>query len=145
MTSMPTPPLSYAFGAFRLEAAEKVLYERGRPVPLTPKAAETLLALVARHGRLVTKEELLGIVWPDTFVEENNLAQNISLLRRVLGEGAGGRPFIETIPKRGYRFVGPVVEAVDAEDGAVRAPAAEPTIEAAPDRDLPKESPHARS
>ena len=80
---MSTPPLSYAFGAFRLEAAEKVLYERDRPVPLTPKAAETLLALVARHGRLVTKEELLGIVWPDTFVEENNLAQNISMLRRV--------------------------------------------------------------
>jgi len=110
MTSMSTPPLSYAFGAFRLEAAEKVLYERGRPVPLTPKAAETLLALVARHGRLVTKEELLGIVWPDTFVEENNLAQNISMLRRVLGEGGGGGSLIETVPRRGYRFVGPVEE-----------------------------------
>jgi len=110
MTSMSTPPLSYAFGAFRLEAAEKVLYECGRPVALTPKAAETLLALVARHGRLVTKEELLGIVWPDTFVEENNLAQNISMLRRVLGEGGGGGSLIETVPRRGYRFVGPVEE-----------------------------------
>src|SRR5438552_3623612 len=87
---MSTPPLYYAFGAFRLEAAEKVLYESDRPVPLTPKAVETLLALVARHGRLVTKEELLRIVWPDPFVEENNLAQNISMLRRVLGEGGGG-------------------------------------------------------
>ena len=107
---MSTPPLSYTFGAFRLEAAEKVLYERDRPVPLTPKAAETLLALVARHGRLVTKEELLRIVWPDTFVEENNLAQNISMLRRVLGEGGGGGALIETVPRRGYRFVGPVEE-----------------------------------
>ncbi|PYQ41573.1 MAG: hypothetical protein DMF77_15410 [Acidobacteria bacterium] len=107
---MSTPPLYCAFGAFRLEAAEKVLYESDRPVPLTPKAVETLLALVARHGRLVTKEELLRIVWPDTFVEENNLAQNISLLRRVLGEGAGGRRLIETVPRRGYRFVGPVEE-----------------------------------
>ena len=110
MTSMSTPLLSYAFGAFRLEAAEKVLYERDRPVPLTPKAVETLLALVARHGRLVTKEELRGIVWPDTFVEENNLAQNISMLRRVLGEGGGGGSLIETVPRRGYRFVGPVEE-----------------------------------
>ena len=107
---MSTPLLSYAFGAFRLEAAEKVLYARDRPVPLTPKAVETLLALVARHGRLVTKEELLGIVWPDTFVEENNLAQNISMLRRVLGEGGGGGSLIETVPRRGYRFVGPVEE-----------------------------------
>jgi TolB-like protein len=107
---MSTPLLSYAFGAFRLEAAEKVLYERDRPVPLTPKAVETLLALVARHGRLVTKEELRGIVWPDTFVEENNLAQNISMLRRVLGEGGGGGSLIETVPRRGYRFVGPVEE-----------------------------------
>src|SRR5258706_16193382 len=107
---MSTPPLYYAFGAFRLEAAEKVLYERDRPVPLPPKAVETLLALVARHGRLVTKEELLRIVWPDTFVEENNLAQNISMLRRVLGEGGEGGSLIETVPRRGYRFVGPVEE-----------------------------------
>src|SRR5437773_2562110 len=93
--------LCYAFGRFRLDTAEKVLYQRDQPVPLTPKAVETLLALVERHGRLVTKEELLRIVWPDTFVEENNLAQNISLLRRVLGEGAGGRRLIETVPRRG--------------------------------------------
>src|SRR5258706_8563239 len=107
---MSTPPLYYAFGAFRLEAAEKVLYESDRPVPLTPKAAETLLALVARHGRLVTKEELLGIVWPDTFVEENNLAQNISMLRRVLGEGGGGGCLPEPVPDRGNRFGGPAEE-----------------------------------
>ena len=105
--------LSYAFGSFRLDTAEKVLYQRDQPVPLTPKAVETLLALVERHGRLVTKEELLRIVWPDTFVEENNLAQNISLLRRVLGEGAGGRRLIETVPRRGYRFVEPVEQKAD--------------------------------
>ena len=108
-----TRPPSYTFGAFRLDAAEKVLYERDRPVPLTPKAVETLLALVERHGRLVTKEELLRIVWPDTFVEENNLAQNVSMLRRVLGEGEDGRAVIETVPKRGSRFVGPVERRAD--------------------------------
>jgi DNA-binding winged helix-turn-helix (wHTH) protein/TolB-like protein len=107
---MTANPPSYAFGAFRLDAVEKVLFQQDRPVPLTPKAVETLLALVERHGRLVTKEELLRIVWPDTFVEENNLAQHISLLRRVLGEDPGGRELIETVPKRGYRFVGPVEE-----------------------------------
>jgi len=96
---------SYWFGPFRLEPAEKILYREDKPVPLTPKAAETLVALVERQGSLVTKEELLRIVWPETFVEENNLAQNISLLRRVLGEISPGRPAIETVPKRGYRFV----------------------------------------
>jgi adenylate cyclase len=110
MTSPPPRLLSYAFGAFRLDAAEKILYQRDRAVALTPKAVETLLALVERHGRLVTKEELLRTVWPETFVEANNLAQNISLLRRVLGGDAGGRPLIETLPKRGYRFVAPVDE-----------------------------------
>jgi adenylate cyclase len=108
MTSRGSP--SYRFGAFRLDAAEKVLYRGQQPVPLTPKALETLLALVERHGRLVTKEELLRIVWPDAFVEENNLAQNVSTLRRVLSEDAAGRPFIETVPRRGYRFVQPVEE-----------------------------------
>jgi adenylate cyclase len=117
-------PLSYAFGAFRLDAVEKILFQQDRPLPLTPKAIETLLALVERHGHLVTKEELLRLVWPDTFVEENNLAQNISMLRRVLGEDPGGREFIETVPKRGYRFVGPVEQrAVYGPDAAVAPPA----------------------
>jgi DNA-binding winged helix-turn-helix (wHTH) protein/TolB-like protein/Tfp pilus assembly protein PilF len=139
-----SPRLSYAFGAFRLDAVDKVLFHRDHAVPLTPKAAETLLALVERHGRLVTKDELLRIVWPDTFVEENNLAQNISMLRRVLGESAGDRQFIETVPKRGYRFVGPV-ERVDTENGAVAALAAEPKLQGPPVRDVVPESTHARS
>ena len=124
--------LSYAFGAYRLEPVEKILYHQDQPVPLTPKAAETLLALVERHGHLVTKEELFRIVWPGTFVEENNLAQNISMLRRVLGESAGGGPFIETVPKRGYRFVGPVVERLGTENDAVAAPVAEPMVQGSP-------------
>ncbi len=103
-------PSRYEFGRFRLDAAQKVLFLDGRPLPLTPKATETLVVLVERHGTLVTKDELLRLVWPNAFVEENNLAQNISLLRRTLGEGSGGAPFIETVPRRGYRFVGTVVE-----------------------------------
>src|SRR5688572_74126 len=125
----PSSPQSYAFGAFRLDTAEKVLFLRDQPVALTPKAVETLVVLVERHGHVVTKEELLRTVWRDTFVEENNLAQNISILRRVLGEGGGGPPFIETVPKRGYRFVGPVAERVAAGIGAVATSGTEPTVQ----------------
>jgi DNA-binding winged helix-turn-helix (wHTH) protein/TolB-like protein/Tfp pilus assembly protein PilF len=109
---MPTR-LVYLFGDFRLDPTERVLFRGDRPVPLTPKAVETLLALVERHGRLVTKEELLRIVWPDAFVEENNLAQHISVLRRALGDSDGAAPYIETVPKRGYRFTGGVVKQVE--------------------------------
>ncbi len=105
--------LVYVFGDFRLDPDERVLFRHDRPVPLTPKAIETLLALVERHGHLVTKEELLRIVWPDAFVEENNLAQHISALRRVLGDSDSGAPFIETVPRRGYRFAGGVVRQVE--------------------------------
>ena len=106
----------------------KVLFRGNDPAPLTPKAVETLLVLVERQGQVVTKDELIRIVWPDTFVEENNLAQNISLLRRVLGE-SGGPQFIETVPKRGYRFVGPVVEQAATDHGAVAVSATEPTLQ----------------
>jgi Tol biopolymer transport system component/DNA-binding winged helix-turn-helix (wHTH) protein len=95
----------YEFGPYRLDASEKVLFEEGRPVALTPKAVETPLILVSRHGHVVGKDELMRAVWPDTCVEENNLTQNISALRRVLGKGGDGRHFIETVPRRGYRFV----------------------------------------
>lgn len=130
---MASPQVSYEFGAFRLDATERVLFHKGRPVPLTPKATETLLALVERHGRLVTKEELFQIVWPDAFVEENNLAQNISMLRRILGDDAGGAQFIETVPKRGYRFVGGVIEKCEPQDDAHADIAPEPAIEPTPD------------
>ena len=124
---MSSPRLCYVFGQFRLDSVDKVLLKDEQPVPLTPKAIDTLLALVARHGHLVTKEELLQRVWPDAFVEENNLAQNISMLRRVLGEAVGAERFIETVPKRGYRFVAPVTEHVP-DSGAVADAPAEPVI-----------------
>ena len=100
---------SYRFGPFRLDRGERLLYCDGQPIGLTPKAVDTLLVLVERHGRLVSKEELLEEVWRDAYVEENNLAQHISMLRRALARGGEG-PFIETVPKRGYRFVAPVEE-----------------------------------
>jgi len=100
--------LSYEFGPFRLDAIQRVLFKENRPVSLTPKAFDTLLALVVNSGHLLTTEELMAQVWPDSFVEGNNLAQNISTLRKVLGGNAA--KYIETIPKRGYRFVAEVRE-----------------------------------
>src|SRR6266850_1086656 len=94
----------YEFGAFRLDAVERLLLREGEAVPLTSKAFDVLLALVEQPGHLLEKETLLKTVWPDTIVEENNLADNISRLRKALGEGEHGQKFIETVPKRGYRF-----------------------------------------
>jgi DNA-binding winged helix-turn-helix (wHTH) protein/pimeloyl-ACP methyl ester carboxylesterase len=109
---------SYAFGPFRVDSGARVLTRADDIVPLTPKAFETLFVLLERAGHVVTKEELIERVWPDAFVEPNNLAQNVSALRRALAEDAAGRIYIETVPKRGYRFVAPVTiengEATDA-------------------------------
>src|SRR5262245_46948720 len=99
----------YEFGPFRLETNERILLRDGQHVPLTPKAFETLLALVESGGHILDKEELLKKVWPDTFVEEVSLAKKVSILRKVLGEGVG-QQYIETIPRRGYRFVAEVRE-----------------------------------
>src|SRR5215469_7274371 len=96
------PNHCYEFGPFRLDAAERLLLRDGESVPLTPKAFDLLLALVEGQGHLLGKEELLKRVWPDTFVEEANLASNISQLRKVLGDGENGERYIETTPKRGY-------------------------------------------
>ncbi len=98
----------YEFGPFRLDAAERLLLRDGAAVPLTPKVFDLLLALVEHHGHLLEKDELMKTVWRDTVVEEANLSANISILRKVLGEN--GQQFIETMPKRGYRFVGEVRE-----------------------------------
>jgi TolB-like protein/DNA-binding winged helix-turn-helix (wHTH) protein/Tfp pilus assembly protein PilF len=100
----------FDFGRFRLDSAEGVLLADGHAVPLTPKAFETLVALLERSGHIMEKDELLNRVWPDTFVEEGTLTQNISTLRKILGEADDGSVFIETIPRRGYRFVGTVRE-----------------------------------
>jgi len=98
----------YRFGSFELDAHDRLLTCQGDVVPLTPKALDTLLILVELGGHVVTKDELIERVWPDSFVEQNNLAQNISALRKALGEQAEGPKYIDTVPKRGYRFVAPV-------------------------------------
>src|SRR5262249_18383432 len=95
----------YEFGPFQLDAAEGRLLNDGKPVPLTPKAFQTLLVLVQNQSRVVEKEDLLKSVWPDTYVEEATLAQNVFTLRKHLGDET---VYIETVPKRGYRFVAPV-------------------------------------
>lgn len=99
------PPEQYQFGRFRLEPAECKLFRDEEIVSLTPKAFETLLLLVRNSGHLVEKEELIGRLWPDTFVEEGSLSNNIFLLRKALGENP---QYIETVSRRGYRFVGAV-------------------------------------
>lgn len=98
----------YEFGRFRLKSDERVLLRGEEFVPLTPKAFDILVTLLENDGRIVRKDVLMKKVWPDTFVEEGNLTQNVSLLRKALGESASGPQFIETVPRRGYRFVAPV-------------------------------------
>ncbi len=100
----------YEFGPFQLDATERLLRRQEEVVPVTPKVVDTLLVLVKRAGHVVGKDEIMQEVWPDTFVEEGALAKNVSVLRRVLGTSPSGAEYIETIPKRGYRFVAPVQE-----------------------------------
>ena len=99
---------TYEFGRFCLDTAERLLLREGEPVPLTPKVYDILLVLVENGGHVVEKDDLMKRVWPSTFVEEGNLTQNISLLRKALGETPNGVQFIETVPRRGYRFVGAI-------------------------------------
>jgi Tol biopolymer transport system component/DNA-binding winged helix-turn-helix (wHTH) protein len=100
----------YQFGEFRLDVDQRVLLREGKPVPLTPKVFETLLILVANSGRILDKDELMRSLWPDTFVEEANLAFNIQRLRKSLCDDARNPHYIETIPRRGYRFIALVEE-----------------------------------
>jgi len=102
---MKSPRHCYEFGPFRLDPSERQLLRAGQVMPLTPKVFDTLLLFVENSNLLLTKDEMLGRLWPDSFVEESNLAQNVSMLRRALGEQADGKPYIETVPKRGYRFI----------------------------------------
>src|ERR671927_615089 len=98
----------YEFGPFVLDARSRILLRDGATVRLTPKAFETLLVLVQHGVQLVDKEQLLKEVWPDTFVEEGSLSRNIHELRKALGDDSSQPSYIETIPKRGYRFVAPL-------------------------------------
>jgi eukaryotic-like serine/threonine-protein kinase len=108
----PTPSSQkdlFAFGEFRLNPAKHTLNRNDKNLSLPPKAFELLVLLVQRNGELLTKADLLNALWPETFVEENNLTQYISMLRKLLGEGPGeDQKFIETVPRLGYRFVAKV-------------------------------------
>jgi DNA-binding winged helix-turn-helix (wHTH) protein/tetratricopeptide (TPR) repeat protein len=105
----------YEFGPFRFDSAERVLLRDGTPVPLAPKATEILLVLIEHAGHLVDKDTLINRVWPDAFVEEGNLNKNVFFLRKTLGQWDGGREYIETVPKRGYRFAAPINEVTQSE------------------------------
>ena len=94
----------YNFDSFRVDPTERVLLRDGKPLSLSPKVFDTLLALVERSGHIVSKNELVDIVWPDVFVEENNLTQYVATARRALGDNRQAQRYIETVPKRGYRF-----------------------------------------
>jgi TolB-like protein/DNA-binding winged helix-turn-helix (wHTH) protein len=100
----------YEFGSFRVDTVKRVLLREGEPVPLTSKVFDTLLVLVQHDGQLLTKDELMQTLWPDSIVEESNLTQNISVLRRALGESPEAHRYIVTVPGRGYKFVAGVSE-----------------------------------
>lgn len=102
--------LSYEFEPFRLDTEQHLLFHNNQPVSLAPKVFETLLLLVQRAGDVVEKNLIMSELWPDRYVEEANLTQNIFTLRKVLGESESKDQYIETVPKRGYRFVAPVKE-----------------------------------
>ena len=116
-TSSQTTNRIYYFGSFSLNEAEQQLLCNGEPVRLAPKAFDVLRVLIHNRGRLVTKERLLEEVWPDAFVEEANLSVNVASLRKALDKGDEWQ-YIETVPKRGYRFVAPVTKVTNEIAGA---------------------------
>jgi DNA-binding winged helix-turn-helix (wHTH) protein len=101
---------TYEFGEFRFDAENLLLFRNSETVQLPIKAAQILLALIEADGRVLKKEEILERVWSDTFVEESNLSHHVAALRKALGEEKSSKKFIETIPRRGYRFVAQVKE-----------------------------------
>src|ERR1700736_1832618 len=108
----------YEFGPFRVDPEKEVLLRAGQPVPLTPKTFQILLVLVRHHKEVVTKDDLMKSVWPDTFVEEANLSRNIFMLRKALGETAQDHRYIVTVPGQGYRLSEDVRLAADPETPA---------------------------
>jgi TolB-like protein/DNA-binding winged helix-turn-helix (wHTH) protein/Flp pilus assembly protein TadD len=119
----------YHFGDFKVDRDQKILLRQGKPLPLTPKVFDTLLVLIENSGRIVEKEKLMSRLWPDTFVEEANLTFNIQQLRKALGDDARHPQFIETVARRGYRFIAHVEEALDS--GVASSQIASTRIEAA--------------
>ena len=108
---MKTVKDDYAFGPFRMDARKRRLWKGELLVPLTPKAFETLLALVRRAGEVVDKDDLLEIVWPNVHVSEETITQNISTIRKALGDTSEHPEYVATVPRRGYRFISAVNEA----------------------------------
>ena len=108
----------YRFGPFVLDPASRLLLREEQPVPITTKVFETLVVLVENRGRVITKDELLLKLWPDTTVEEANLAQNISTLRKALEDNPKNHRYVATIPGRGYSFVAPVTEIAEQQNMA---------------------------
>jgi DNA-binding winged helix-turn-helix (wHTH) protein/TolB-like protein len=104
----PTSLTIYQFGPFVLDTLQHTLLKEGKPVALTPKTYDTLLLLVQNHGRMMSKDELMKTLWPDSFVEEANVTQQVSMIRKALGESSSDPHYIHTIPARGYRFVAEV-------------------------------------
>src|SRR4030095_5314538 len=100
----------FEFGLFHLDAEERLLFRGGEAVALPPKSFDLLLVLVENPGHLLEKEELMKRLWPDSFVEEANLSHHVCTLRKALGESETGALYIETVRRRGYRFVAPVRE-----------------------------------
>src|SRR4051812_20137117 len=98
----------YEFAGFRLDLYEKALFRDGEPIPLTPKIFDTLQILLENTGHLLEKDELMREIWKETVVEESNLTSNIKTLRKALGDDASNPRFIETVPRRGYRFIAKV-------------------------------------
>lgn len=109
--------IAYTFGDFRLDPTERLLLCNGKQLSVTPKAFDALVLLLENAGHLVKKDEFMQRLWPDTFVGDDTLARNISLLRRALAEGAGAQDWIVTVPRRGYRFSGTVHETVELGEG----------------------------
>lgn len=109
----------YEFGPFRLDAHEHILQRDGEVIPIAPKAVDLLVALVGDRGHVLSKDELMKRVWPDSFVEEGNLSHYIFTLRKALGEDKNSAKYIETIPRRGYRFVADVNEIEDSRDNLI--------------------------
>src|SRR5215469_7486347 len=98
---------SYAFGGFRLDASVEILFRGAEPLPVGRRAVAVLRTLLERPGTPVSKDALIAAAWPGLAVEDSNLSVQIAALRKVLGEEPGGEKWIETLPRHGYRFVGP--------------------------------------
>jgi DNA-binding winged helix-turn-helix (wHTH) protein len=124
--------MTYSLGPFRLDAGAQVLFRGSRPVTLGQRAVALLCVLVERPGEIVSKEKLLDAAWSGLTVEESNLTVQIAALRRALGEEAGGERWIETLPRRGYRYVGPVAGEAEASIGAPPALPERPSIAVLP-------------